>query len=274
MTDILARIVARKREELASARQRVPLAAIRSLAEAAGHGVRPFEASIRGRIAQGHSAVIAEIKKASPSRGTIRAAFDPPHLARSYERAGAACLSVLTDAAFFQGSPDDLRAARVACALPALRKDFLIDPYQVYEARAMGADAVLLIAACLEGGLLQEMEDIAHGLGMAVLPEVHHRAELGRVLRLRTPLVGINNRDLRTFDVSLSVTLDMLSEIPSGKIVVTESGMASSDDVRTMRQHGVQAFLAGEALLRFGDPGDGLQALFGLDRPAQVETIA
>lgn len=217
VTDVLEKIVSRKREELAAARQRIPFATIRSLAEESRGSVRPFAGNIRSRISRGQSAVIAEIKKASPSRGSIRTDFDPARFARSYERSGAACLSVLTDAPFFQGSPEDLQAARAACSLPILRKDFLLDPYQVYEARAMGADCVLLIAACLEGALLQEMEDVAHGLGMAVLPEVHDRTELERALGLRTPLIGINNRDLRTFDVSLSVTLDMLPEVPPGK---------------------------------------------------------
>jgi len=262
MTDILRKIVDRKREELAAAQQRVPLAVARAMAEASRGTTRPFEANIRARIALGRSAVIAEIKKASPSRGTIVGDFDAASIARSYERAGAACLSVLTDAHFFQGSADDLRAARAACSLPVLRKDFLVDPYQVYEARAMGADCVLLIAACLEGGLLREMEDLALELGMAVLPEVHDRAELERALVLRTPLIGINNRDLRTFDVSLSVTTDMLEDIPPGKVVVTESGISSAEDARMMRLCGVNAFLVGEALLRFDEPGRGLDALF------------
>jgi indole-3-glycerol phosphate synthase len=262
MTDILRKIVDRKREELASAQQRVPFSTVRALAEESKGSARPFEASIRGRIALGRSAVIAEIKKASPSRGSIRSDFDPARFARSYERAGAACLSVLTDATFFQGSVDDLRVARAACSLPVLRKDFLVDPYQVYEARAMGADCVLLIAACLEGDLLREMEDIAHGLGMAVLPEVHDKAELERALALRTPLIGINNRDLRTFDVSLSVTLDMLADSPPGKVVITESGISSAEDARIMRLRGVNAFLVGEALLRFDEPGRGLDTIF------------
>jgi indole-3-glycerol phosphate synthase len=235
--------------------------------------VRPFAGNIRSRIALGQSAVIAEIKKASPSRGSIRTDFDPARFARSYQRSGAACLSVLTDAPFFQGSLEDLQAARAACSLPILRKDFLVDPYQVYEARAMGADCVLLIAACLEGTLLQEMEDVAHGLGMAVLPEVHGRTEFERALGLRTPLIGINNRDLRTFDVSLSATLDMLAEVPPGKVVVTESGISSPEDARMMRRSGVNAFLVGEALLRFDDPGRGLSAIFGLDRPEHHETV-
>lgn len=262
MTDILSKIVERKREELASAQQRVSFSMIRSLAEDTKGSVRPFEANIRGRTAIGQSAVIAEIKRASPSRGSIRTDFDPARFARSYERAGAACLSVLTDGPFFDGSPEDLRTARAACSLPVLRKDFIVDPYQVYEARAMGADCVLLIAACLEGGRLQEMEDIAQGLGMAVLPEVHDQAELERVLALRTPLVGINNRDLRTFEVSLSVTLDMLEQVPVGKVVVTESGISSAEDTRLMRLRGVNAFLVGEAMLRFDEPGLGLTTIF------------
>jgi indole-3-glycerol phosphate synthase len=263
VTDILEKIVSRKREEVALARRHIPLAAIRAQAEASRSSTRDFGEAIRSRVAVRRSAVIAEIKKASPSRGLIRANFDPAQLARSYEGAGAACLSVLTDAAFFQGCPDDLQTARAACSLPVLRKDFLVDPYQVYQARAMGADCILLIAACLDDALLHDMEDIAHGLGMTVLPEVHDRTELERALRLRTGLVGINNRDLRTFDVSLSVTLGMLAEVPPGKIAVTESGISSSADVRAMRRSGVHAFLAGEALLAFDDPGRGLNTIFG-----------
>jgi indole-3-glycerol phosphate synthase len=268
VTDILEKIVSRKREEVAQARQRVPFAAVRALAEQGSGSKRDFAQSIRARVSVGQSAVIAEIKKGSPSRGVIRTQFDPVQIARSYERAGAACLSVLTDAPFFQGCPEDLQAARAACSLPVLRKDFLVDPYQVYEARAMGADCILLIAACLDGALLREMEDVAHGLGMAVLPEVHDRTELERALGLRTPLVGINNRNLRTFDVSLSVTLDMLAQVPPGKIVVTESGISSLEDARVMRDQGVNAFLVGEAMLQFADPGRGLRAIFGTDRAA------
>lgn len=271
MIDILGRIVSCKREELAAARQRVSLATIRSLAEQSRGNTRPFEANLRGRIALGQSAVIAEIKKASPSRGSIRTDFDAARFARSYERCGAACVSVLTDANFFQGCPEDLQAARAACSLPVLRKDCLVDPYQVYEARAMGADCILLIAACLDGGLLHEMEDIAQSLGMAVLAEVHDRMQLERAIELRTPLIGINNRDLRTFDVSLSVTLDMLAEVPLGKVVVTESGISSPEDARRMRAAGVNAFLVGEALLRFRDPGQGLSAIFALS--GQAETM-
>jgi indole-3-glycerol phosphate synthase len=273
VTDILEKIVSRKREEVAGARRRVPFAAIRALAEESRASTRNFAGSIRSRVSVGQSAVIAEIKKASPSRGLIRTNFDPVQIARSYEEAGAACLSVLTDALFFQGRPEDLQAARAACSLPVLRKDFLVDPYQVYEARAMGADCILLIAACLDDGLLHEMEDIAHALGMTVLPEVHDRPELERVLELRTPFVGINNRDLRTFNVSLSVTLDMLAEIPPRKIVVTESGISSSADVGLMRRSGVRAFLVGEALLAFDDPGCGLNATFGLDEAPQEESF-
>lgn len=263
MSDILEKIVSHKRQEVAAARRRVPFATLRAHAEGSRGSTRNFAQSIRSRVAIGQSAVIAEIKKASPSRGLLRTEFDPVRIAHSYECAGAACLSVLTDTPFFRGCAEDLQAARAACSLPVLRKDFLVDPYQVYEARAMGADCILLIAACLDDGLLHEMEDIAHGLGMTVLPEVHDRAELERALDLRTPLIGINNRDLRTFDVSLTVTLDMLAQVPPGKTVVTESGISSSGDVRLMREAGVNAFLVGEAMLAFDEPGQGLNEIFG-----------
>ena len=263
MTDLLAQIVSSKRQEVAAARARIPLAEIRSLAEERAGAVRSFEEAVRNRTAVGHAAVIAEIKKASPSRGLIRAQFDPASIARAYQQAGAACISVLTDERFFQGCAVHLQAARAACGLPVLRKDFLVDPYQVYQARVMGADCVLLIAACLDDGLMREMEDIAHGLGMAVLPEVHDRAELERALDLRTSFIGINNRDLRTFEVTISVTEDMMPHIPAGKIVVSESGIVCSADAERMRVSGVHAFLVGEALLKCHDPGQGLRAIFG-----------
>jgi indole-3-glycerol phosphate synthase len=210
--------------------------------------------------------VIAEIKKASPSKGVIRADFRPADIAASYERAGAACLSVLTDRPFFQGAPEYLQAARAACNLPVLRKDFLVDPYQVFEARAMGADAILLIAACLELPLMRDMEQIAIALGMSVLVEVHDAAELEQALQLQTPLIGINNRNLRTFEVSLQTTLDLLPRIATGaagRIVVTESGILGPEDVSLMRDNTVQTFLVGEAFMRAEDPGEGLRALFG-----------
>ena len=211
----------------------------------------------------GRSAVIAEIKKASPSRGVLRVHFDPPAIARSYEAAGAACLSVLTDRQYFQGAPEFLTAARSACALPALRKDFIVDEYQIAEARALHADAILLIVGALDDARLASLEGCARDFGMAVLVEVHDAAELERALRLATPLVGINNRNLRTFDVSLATTLDLLPRIPGERLVITESGILAPADVATMRAHGVHAFLVGEAFMRADDPGAALASLFG-----------
>ena len=261
MADILERILAVKREELAQARARVDDAAMRHLAEAASP-TRGFERVLRERIARGRPAVIAEIKKASPSKGVIREHFDPPQIAASYERGGAACLWVLTDRPFFQGAPEYLQAARAACALPVLRKDFLVDPYQVLEARAWGADCVLLIVAALDDARLRELEDCALGLGMDVLVEVHDAAELERALALRTPLLGINNRNLRSFEVSLDTTLALLAQIPSQRLVITESGIHSRDDVARMRAHDVHAFLVGEAFMRADEPGAELARLF------------
>jgi indole-3-glycerol phosphate synthase len=261
--DILQEIAAFKRSEVAAAMKLAPLSVVRGLAEAQMHAPRPFEARLRSKAASAQGAVIAEIKKASPSKGLIRPDFDPAHIACRYEQAGAACISVLTDTRFFQGSPQDLQLARGACSLPVLRKDFLLDPYQVYEARVMGADCILLIAACLDDGLLQEMEGLAASLGMAVLVEVHDALELERALKLRTPLIGINNRNLRSFDVSLRVTLGLLGQIPPDRMIVTESGITSAADVDVMRKAGVGAFLVGEALLRFDDPGEGLRTMFG-----------
>jgi indole-3-glycerol phosphate synthase len=261
MADILEQIVAVKREEVAAAKKKKSLEAMR---EDAFSRVltRDFEGALRAKIAAGQAAVIAEIKKASPSKGVIREDFIPADIAQSYAGHGAACLSVLTDRQFFQGQPDYLKQARASCDLPVLRKDFLIDPYQVYEARAMGADCILLIAACLADAQMAELEAVARGLDMAVLVEVHDGAELQRALRLRTPLVGINNRNLRTFEVSLETTLGMLKDVPAGKLLVTESGILQREDVQKMRAAGVHAFLVGEAFMRAGEPGEALAALF------------
>jgi indole-3-glycerol phosphate synthase len=266
MSDILNQIVAVKREEIAAAQKRVPFAAMRADAESRVL-TRDFEGALRRKIAAGQSAVIAEIKKASPSKGVLRADFIPADIAQSYAegdgKTSAACLSVLTDRQFFQGQVDFLKQARASCDLPVLRKDFIVDPYQVYESRAMGADCILLIVACLEDSLMAELEAIARGLDMAVLVEVHDRPELDRALKLRTPLVGINNRNLRTFEVSLQTTLDMLSSVPPDRLVVTESGIATPADVKLMRDAGVNAFLVGEAFMRADDPGLALAQLFG-----------
>ncbi len=263
-SDILERIVTVKREELVSCKRERPFVAARRKAEAAVRADPPrgFEAAMRARIERGDPAVIAEIKQASPSKGVLRETFDPPAIARSYERHGAACLSVLTDETFFRGALSDLRAARAACALPALRKDFIVDAYQLYEARSSGADAVLLIAAVLDDGQLADFESIAHELRMDVLVEVHGADELDRALRLDTALVGINNRNLRSFDVSLDTTLSLLPLVPRGKIVVTESGIRSREDVALMREAGVNGFLVGEAFMRAPEPGEALQAVF------------
>jgi indole-3-glycerol phosphate synthase len=266
MADILARILATKADEIAAAKRARPLAEVLARTRAQSPP-RDFEAALRARIAAGRPAVIAEIKKASPSRGILRADFDPPAIAASYEESGAACLSVLTDRQYFQGAPEFLTAARAACALPVLRKDFIVDEYQVVEARGMGADAVLLIVAALADARLAMLEACAQDLGMAVLVEVHDGVELDRALRLATPLVGINNRNLRTFDVSLATTLDLLPRIPAGKLVVTESGILAPVDVAAMRAHGVGAFLVGEAFMRAADPGAALAALFAGSEP-------
>mgnify|MGYP000096561678 FL=1 len=263
MSDILNQIVATKREEIASALQKTPLAVMREDAESRLL-TRDFEGALRRKIAAGLPAVIAEVKKASPSKGVIRADFIPADIAQSYAEYGAACLSVLTDRQYFQGSSDYLKQARASCDLPVLRKDFMVDPYQVYEARAMGADCILLIAACLDDARMAELEAIARGLNMAVLVEVHDRAELERALKLKTPLVGINNRNLRSFEVSLDTTLGMLADVPADRLLVTESGILNSDDVRKMRDHGVNAFLVGEAFMRAKEPGAALAELFGL----------
>ena len=261
MADILQQILATKRAEVDSGLARVPLAEMRARAQATAPA-RDFAAALRGKIASGKAAVIAEVKKASPSRGVLRADFRPADIAASYERGGAACLSVLTDAQYFQGSADYLMQARAACALPALRKDFIIEPYQVYEARAMGADCILLIVAALDLPTMQTLEDVALELGMAVLVESHNAAELALALQLQTPLMGINNRNLKTFDVSLQTTLDLLPRIPQDRLVITESGILQPADVALMRGHGVHAFLVGEAFMRAADPGQALAHLF------------
>ena len=262
MADILDKIVAVKREEIAAAKKKVPLEAMRADAESRVL-TRDFEGALRRKIAAGKSAVIAEVKKASPSKGVLREDFIPADIAQSYAEHGAACLSVLTDRQFFQGQPDYLKQARASCDLPVLRKDFMVDPYQVYESRVMGADCILLIAACLEDGQMAELEQIARSLDMAVLVEVHDAAELQRALRLRTPLVGINNRNLRSFEVSLDTTLGMLNDVPKDRLLVTESGILGPADVQRMRDAGVHAFLVGEAFMRAPDPGQALAALFG-----------
>ena len=261
MADILNRIVATKRVEIAAASAAHPLAAVEAEA-AAQPAPRDFVGAIRAKIGCGRPAVIAEIKKASPSKGVIRADFRPADIARSYAANGAACLSVLTDRDYFQGCPEYLQAARAACDLPVLRKDFMVDAYQVAEARAMGADCILLIAACLSLAEMKALEAQAHGYGMAVLVEVHNGEELDAALQLETPLVGINNRNLRTFEVSLDTTLGLLERIPERRIVVTESGILAPADVALMRANGVQTFLVGEAFMRAPDPGVELARLF------------
>ena len=261
MSDILDRIVAVKREEIAAARRVRDLASLRRDAETLG-GQRDFVASLRAKVAAGAASVIAEIKKASPSKGVLRERFVPAEIAASYERHGAAALSVLTDRQFFQGSAAFLEEARAACALPVLRKDFIVDAYQVYEARAMGADCILLIASALDDAQMADLEAQAHALGMAVLVEVHDGTELERALRLATELVGINNRNLRSFEVSLQTTLDLRGEVPPERLLVTESGVLARTDVRRLRDAGVQAFLVGEAFMRAADPGVALAELF------------
>ena len=265
MSDILNQIIDVKRGEVAAAKKRLPLADMRRDAESRVL-TRDFVGELRAKVAAGQAAVIAEIKKASPSKGVIRADFIPADIAQSYAegdgRVNAACLSVLTDRQFFQGQPDYLKQARASCALPVLRKDFMVDPYQIYESRAMGADCVLLIAACLDDGQMAEMEQIAHSLDMAVLVEVHDGPELERALKLKTPLIGINNRNLRSFEVSLQTTLDLQKNVPEGRLLVTESGIATPADVRLLRDAGVHAFLVGEAFMRAPDPGLALARLF------------
>jgi len=261
MSDILDRILARKAEEVAAAKRARPLARLRDEAQAAPPP-RDFVGALRAKISCGQAAVIAEIKKASPSKGLLRADFDPGAIAESYAAHGAACLSVLTDRDFFQGAPEHLAAAKNACDLPVLRKDFMLDVYQVFEARALGADCILLIAAALDVARMQELESVAHGLGMAVLVEVHDAAQLDCALALRTPLVGINNRDLRTFDTRLATTLALLPRVPAERVVVTESGIRERADADLMRANGVHAFLVGEAFMRAPEPGVELERVF------------
>ena len=261
VADVLDRILAVKREEIASAKRAVSPAEMERLAKEAPKP-RDFVGSMRKRMAGGLPAVIAEAKKASPSKGLLRPDFEPASIARSYEKAGASCMSVLTDQQFFQGSADHLRAAREACSLPVLRKDFCVDAYQVHESRALGADCILLIAACLSAREMQELEAVAAAHAMAVLVEVHNGRELEAALTLRTPLIGINNRDLRTFETRLETTLGLAPKVPSGRIVVTESVIASRPDIRRLRESGIQAFLVGEAFMRATDPGTALSNLF------------
>jgi indole-3-glycerol phosphate synthase len=266
MSDILRKILDVKADEVAAAKKHRSLASLRREVETDAESraaLRGFEASLREKIAAGHAGVIAEVKKASPSKGVLRADFKPAEIAASYATHGAACLSVLTDVQFFQGAPAFLQQARAACAIPALRKDFMIDPYQVYEARSWGADAILLIVAALDHGLMAELEACAHELGMSVLVEVHDAAELTAALRLKTALLGINNRNLRTFETSLATTIDLLPRISPDKLVITESGILAGDDVKRMRDAGVNGFLVGEAFMRATDPGVELQRLFG-----------
>jgi len=263
MSDILNKILDTKRAEVAQAKQQKSMSDLHAEI-AAQSPARDFVGSIRAKIAQGLPAVIAEIKKASPSKGVIRADFHPAQIAQSYQQGGAACLSVLTDQEYFQGSPDYLKQARAACALPVLRKDFMIDEYQVAEARAMGADCILLIAAALPLAQMQALEAAAQALGLAVLVEVHNTEELDMALQLNTPLLGINNRNLRTFEVSLQTTLDLLPRIPQSRIVVTESGIFTAQDVALMRQHAVHTFLVGEAFMRQAEPGAELAKVFSL----------
>lgn len=263
MADILQRILADKAEEVARAKRAKPLASLRAAAGQA-QPARDFVAALRAKLVAGKPAVIAEIKKASPSRGVLRERFDPAAIAAGYERHGAACLSVLTDERYFQGTLDHMKQARGAGGLPVLRKDFMIDPYQVYESRAAGADCILLIVGALDVPRMLELEALAHELGMAALVEAHDGAELDRALALQTPLIGINNRDLRTFETRLETTLNLLARIPAGRLVVTESGILAPTDVARMRASGVGCFLVGEAFMRASDPGAELGRLFAM----------
>jgi len=261
VSDILTRILATKAKEVEAAKRERPFAALVEQARSQSPP-RDFVAALQAKIAAGEPAVVAEIKKASPSRGVLRQVYDPSAVARRYEAGGAACLSILTDREYFQGAPEHLSDARAACSLPALRKDFMIDAYQIAEARALGADAILLIVAALDDAQLAELEAAAASYGMAVLAEVHNGEEMQRALSLSTPLIGINNRDLKTFEVTLETTLALLPQIPAGRIAVTESGILAPSDVARLRSAGVQAFLVGEAFMRAADPGAALAALF------------
>jgi Indole-3-glycerol phosphate synthase len=261
MSGVLAKILAAKREEVKGARAVVPLPEIQRLA-AEAPAPRGFERSLRAKAAAGLPAVIAEIKRASPSRGLIRADFDPARIAASYERNGAACLSVLTDREFFGGSPGDLKAARAACALPVLRKDFIVDPYQVYEARSWGADCILLIIGAASLPELKELETTARGLGMDVLVECHDQAQLEEALTLSSPLVGINNRDLTTFETRLETTISLRARVPAERLLVTESGISQTGDVARLKAAGVGAYLVGSAFMAAADPGEELRRLF------------
>jgi indole-3-glycerol phosphate synthase len=266
VSDILQQIVKTKHEEVALRAQKMPLAVVRADAQSRVL-TRGFEAAMRRKIAAGQAAVIAEVKKASPSKGLLREDFIPADIAQSYAwgdgKVSAACLSVLTDQQYFQGSTDFLKQARASCDLPVLRKDFMVDIYQIYESRAMGADCVLLIAACLDDAQMAEFEAVAHSLDMAVLVEVHDRVELERALKLTTPLLGVNNRDLRSFEVSLETTLTLMADLPPERLLITESGIATREDVLRLRQAGVHAFLVGEAFMRAPEPGEALAELFG-----------
>ena len=262
MSDILNKIIAVKRQEVADALNRKPLAAMRQDAESRVQ-TRDFVGALRARIAAGKPAVIAEIKKASPSKGVLRSDFIPADIAQSYAEAGAACLSVLTDQQFFQGSIDYLKQARASCSLPVLRKDFIVDAYQIYESRVMGADCILLIAACLDDAQMKAFEALAMSLDMAVLVEVHDEAELARALVLKTPLIGINNRNLNTFEVSLDTTLSLMGKVPAERLLVTESGIMTPEDVKRLRDVNINAFLVGEAFMRADEPGEALAELFG-----------
>lgn len=262
MSDILQKILTVKAQEIAAEKANYSREAMRAKAEQA-LPTRDFVGAIRSKMAAGQPAVIAEIKKASPSKGILRTDFYPAEIAASYANHGAACLSVLTDAQFFQGSAEYLQKARAACLIPVLRKDFMVDTYQIYQARALGADCILLIAAALSLPKMQEFEALAHSLGLSVLVEVHNKAELDQALQLATPLIGINNRDLRTFEVRLQTTLDLLPHIPQGRIVITESGILRTEDVQLMRSNHVHVFLVGEAFMRATEPGVALAQLFG-----------
>lgn len=266
MSDILNKIIQTKHEEVALRLRKVPLDVVRADAESRVL-TRDFEGALRAKIAAGQAAVIAEVKKASPSKGLLREEFIPADIAQSYAfgdgKVSAACLSVLTDQTYFQGSTDYLKQARASCDLPVLRKDFMVDSYQIYESRTMGADCVLLIAACLDDAQMADFEAIARSLDMAVLVEVHDRGELDRALKLQTPLVGVNNRNLRSFEVSLDTTMELMTHLPANKLLVTESGIATREDVTRLRQAGVHAFLVGEAFMRAAEPGEALAELFG-----------